>query len=119
RAANEGNSLDAGWTNTVFKEFYRAEGDEGAMVLEQGETVRLLKRQMHGGIITEELEPVRATYDGHNAIIDQFLTWREGGPEPKTVVQDNLKSAAMLFAAVQASETGQAVHVPSLLPTSA
>lgn len=116
RAAYEGNSLEAGWDNSWYSEFYRAEGDEGALVLDKGETVRLLKRQKHGGLITEELEPVRAEYDAHNAIIDQFLTWREGGPEPETVVQDNIKSAAMLFAAVQASETGQVVHVPSMLP---
>jgi predicted dehydrogenase len=116
RGAYEGNSLEAGWDNSWYNEYYRAEGDEGALVLDKGETVKLLKRQKHGGLIVEDLEPIRAQHEAHNAIIDQFLTWREGGPTPETVVQDNIKSAAMLFAAVQASDTGQVVHVPSMLP---
>ena len=117
KATYEGNCLEAATQNSWYGEFYRAEGLEGALHLEANCPVRLLKRQPHGGIVTEELEPVRPQHEAHNAIIDQFLTWREGGPAPETVVQDNIKSSAMLFAAVQASETGQVVDVPQMLAT--
>jgi predicted dehydrogenase len=111
RAQYEGNCLEAGWQNSWHQEYYRVEGDEGALVLDRDGTVRLLRHTAGRGLATEELPAVRAQYEGHTAIVDQFLTWMEGGPAPQTVIQDNIQSAAMLFAAVDASRTGQSVDV--------
>ena len=44
-----------------------------------------------------------------------FLDWLDGGPPPGTTLADNLQSAAMLFAAIQASETGQTVDVQAMV----
>jgi hypothetical protein len=48
-------------------------------------------------------------------MVDQFHTWLVGGPAPATTLKDNLQSVAMLFGAIQASETNQVVDVPALL----
>jgi predicted dehydrogenase len=111
RAQYEGNCLEAGWQNSWHQEFYRIEGADGALVLDRDGTVRLQRHTAGRGLTTEELPAVRAQYEGHSAIVDQFLTWMEGGPAPETVIQDNIQSAAMLFAAIDASRTGQSVDV--------
>src|SRR5207247_800782 len=111
RAQYEGNCLEAGWQNSWHQEFYRIEGEEGALVLDRDGTVRLQRHTAGVGLTTEELSPLRGPYEGHTAIVDQFLTWMEGGPAPETVIQDNIQSAAMLFAAIDASRSGQSVDV--------
>lgn len=110
-AQYEGNCLEAGWQNSWHQEFYRVEGEEGALVLDRDNVVRLQRHSAGAGLTIQELSPARGKYDGHTAILDQFLTWREGGPAPETVIQDNIQSAAMLFAAIDASQTNQAVAV--------
>jgi predicted dehydrogenase len=111
RAQYEGNCLEAGWQNSWHGEFYRIEGEEGALLLDRDNIVRLQRHTAGRGLTTEELPTLRGKYEGHTAIIDQFLTWMEGGPAPDTVLQDNIQSAAMLFAAIDASATGQVVDV--------
>jgi predicted dehydrogenase len=111
RAQYEGNCLEAGWQNSWHQEYYRVEGDEGALTLDRDGTVRLLRHAAGRGLTTEELPPIRKQYEGHTAIVDQFLTWMEGGPAPETILQDNIQSAAMLFAAIDASQAGQIVDV--------
>jgi predicted dehydrogenase len=107
----EGNCLEAGWQNSWHQEFIRIEGQEGALVLDRDGTVRLLRHTAGRGLTTEELPPVRQEHEGHTAVVNQFLTWMEGGPAPETVLQDNIQSAAMLFAAIDASGSSQSVDV--------
>jgi predicted dehydrogenase len=111
RAQYEGNCLEAGWQNSWHQEYYRVEGEDGALVLDRDGTVRLQRHTAGRGLTIEELPTVRSRFDGHTAIVDQFLTWMEGGLPPETVLQDNIQSAAMLFAAIDASQTGQMVDV--------
>jgi predicted dehydrogenase len=111
RAQYEGNCLEAGWQNSWHQEFYRIEGEEGALVLDRDGTVRVLRHTPGRGLTTEELPALRAEHEGHNAVVEQFLTWMEGGPAPETVIQDNIQSAAMLFAAIDASQTNQTTDV--------
>jgi predicted dehydrogenase len=111
RAQYEGNCLEPGWQNSWHQEYYRIEGDEGALVLDREGAVRLQRHMEGRGLTTEELPTVRGRFDGHLAIVDQFLTWMAGGPAPETVLQDNIQSAAMLFAAIDASQTGQMIDV--------
>jgi predicted dehydrogenase len=115
RAQYEGNCLEAGWQNSWHTEFYRIEGEEGALALDRDGTARLLRHSSGRGLTTEELPPVHRQHEGHVAIVDQFLTWMEGGAAPETVLQDNIQSAAMLFAAIDASASGQAVDVQAKL----
>jgi len=107
----EGNCLEAGSQNSWHAEYYRIEGQAGAVVLDRDNKVVLLSHTPGSGVLTHELPLVSVEWDGHNAIVNQFLDWLNGGPEPPTVISDNIKSAAMLFGAVEASETNQTVDV--------
>lgn len=107
----EGNGLEAGWQNSWHREYYRIEGQEGTVVLDSDDIVKVFRHTRTDGLQTEEIPLVTTEWEGHNAIVDQFLKWLDGSPEPPTVLSDNIKSAAMLFAAVDASQTNQAVDV--------
>lgn len=52
-----------------------------------------------------------ATLYGHEAIFDEFLTCIREGGEPATVCFENIKSLAMVHAAVQSAETGRKVEI--------
>jgi predicted dehydrogenase len=111
----EGNCLEAALQNSWHAEMYRIECANGAVSLDRDQQVRVHERQPDGTMRIEEPPMVRPEFDGHLGVIDQFLTWRDGGPMPECVLADNIKSAATLFAAVDASVTGQTVDVPAKL----
>jgi predicted dehydrogenase len=111
RALYEGSCLEAGWQNSWHQEYYRAECEAGAVVLDRDGTVRVLEHTPGRGLKTEELPPVIPRYDGHCWLVNEFLDWLEGGPAPLTVIDDNMKSVAMLFAAIEASATQSVVNV--------
>ncbi|MBM3239625.1 Gfo/Idh/MocA family oxidoreductase [Candidatus Poribacteria bacterium] len=107
----EGNCLEPGWQNSWHTEYYRIEGDEAAVLVDNDDKVKILKLTPDKGLVIEEAPLVSVQWSGHNAIIYQFLEWLDGGPEPPTVLADNIKTAAMLFGAIEASETNQSVDV--------
>jgi predicted dehydrogenase len=63
--------------------------------------------------VVEEVIPDTNPRDGHYAVIRQFLDWLDGGSPPITVLDDNLKTMALTFAAVEATHTGNRVEVAS------
>ena len=114
-AQYEGNCLEAGWQNNWHQEYYRAEGENGAVVVDRDGVVRLYEHTPGQGLRTIELPPVRPPYEGHNAIIAQLLDWLDGGPPPATVLPANIKSACLLFGAIETSRTGETVNVEEML----
>ena len=52
---------------------------------------------------------------GNAWLIEQFADWCEGGEPMETNARDNLRAMAVVFAAIESAETGEAVDVPSLL----
>jgi hypothetical protein len=54
---------------------------------------------------------VKLQYVGHGMMPFQFLEWLDGGPTPPTHLGDNIQSNAMMFAAIQASQTRTVVDV--------
>ncbi len=98
----EGNLMSVGHQNSWHHEYYRAECEGGAVVLNSDDKVRVLEWQGHG-IRMEELKPIAPQWQGHEYQINEFLDWLEGGPAPRTAIDDNIKTAAMLFAAMDAS----------------
>ena len=84
-------------------EYYRAECEGGAVAVGRDRAVRIHRLAPGGGLVTEEVPPLRVAYDGHQEIVDQFLTWLEGGPTPPTALEDNIQSTAMLFGAIKAA----------------
>jgi predicted dehydrogenase len=63
-AQYEGNCLEAGWQNSWHQEFYRVEGEEGALVLDRDGTVRRPhhRRAAHGP------SPVRRSHRHHRPV---------------------------------------------------
>jgi predicted dehydrogenase len=110
----EGNCSEAGVPNSWHQELYRAECEGGAVTVDRDLVVRTWEK-LPSGLRMEEVPLVRPEHEGHNAIIDQFLIWLEGGPAPVTVIEDNIRSAAMLYGAVRASEGNCVVDVAAMV----
>lgn len=111
----EGNCLGGGEQNSWHAEYYRVEGDEGAAVVDRDGVVRVLKHTPGQGVAAEEAERVSPQWGGHHAIVHQFLEWLDGGAVPPSALSDNIKSAALLFGAIEASQTNQTVDVQAKL----
>jgi hypothetical protein len=80
-------------------------------VLDYDHIVRVQERTSGGALQVREVKTEQPQFAGHTAIGAQFLDWLDGGPAPATVLQDNIKSAAMLFAAIDASATRSVIDV--------
>ncbi|MGH2458924.1 MAG: Gfo/Idh/MocA family protein [Chloroflexota bacterium] len=113
-ASYEGSGTAGGEQNTWHEEYYRAECERGAVAVGRDHQVRTHRFKRGGGLITEEVPLVRPPYEGHLWLIDEFLTWLDGGPTPATVIDDNLKTTAMLYGAIEASRTNQTVDVEAM-----
>lgn len=108
----EGNCNEVGVQNIWHRELYRAECAEGAAVIDSDGIVRLWRKAPDGAAMSmEEVPLVQPEYQGHVAVVDQFLRWLENDEVPETVIDDNIHSAAMLFAAIEASENNCTVNV--------
>ncbi len=114
RAAYEGNGAAAGWQNSWHGEYYRAECAGGAVVLDRDHVVRVQEYEPGRGLRITEVPTVRLPWEGHQMLVAQFLEWLDGGSAPPTTIEDNLQSTAMLFGAIEASATNQAVDVQAL-----
>jgi len=114
-ASYEGSGTAAGEQNTWHEEYYRAECENGSVTVGRDHVVRIHRHKRGRGLITEEVPAVRPIWEGHNYLIDEFLTWLDGGPPAATVIDDNIKTAAMLFAAIEASASGQTIDVAAML----
>jgi predicted dehydrogenase len=115
RASYEGSGTAAGEQNSWHAELYRAECEGGAVSVGRDRIVRIHRFARGKGLITEEVPPVKAAYEGHQWIVDEFLAWLEGGPAPATILEDNMQSVAMLFGAIEAAETRRVVDVQAFL----
>jgi predicted dehydrogenase len=107
----EGNCLGAGTQNSWHNEFYRAECEGGAVAVDRDGIVRTYRHTPGQGMRIDEVPAVRPRHDGHEWIVNEYLDWLDGGPAPATILSDNIKSAAMLFGAIDASASGQMVDV--------
>jgi predicted dehydrogenase len=114
-AQYEGSGLAAGWQNTWHGEYYRAECEGGAVVLDRDHVVRIQEHERGRGLRVEEVPTVRLEREGHVALVGQFLDWLDGGPPPPTTIEDNLKSNAMLFSAIDASAHNAMVDVAAMV----
>lgn len=112
RALYEGNLSGAGHQNTWHQEHYRAECESGALSIDDDDVMRL-----HRAGEPDEIVPIPKTrLYGHQQIIGDFLDWLEGDDPPETVLADNVKSMAMVFAAAEAGKMGRTVDVADFLP---
>lgn len=111
----EMNHIDRGHQNGWHSEYYRVACEGSTVVLDSDHVVRLTRSAPGQPEDVEEILPDQDPLDGHFAVIGQFLDWLDGGPAPVTVIDDNLRTLALTFCAVEATRTGNRVSVPALL----
>jgi predicted dehydrogenase len=114
-AQYEGNGLAGGTQNDWHQEMYRAECEDGAAAIDRDGVVRITRHTPGRGLRIEDVPRIRRKHEGHAAMVEQFLDWLDGGPTPPTALSDNIRSAALLFAAVRSSATDQMVGVQEVL----
>jgi len=111
----ETSYIAAGAQNDWHHEYYRVDGARGSLVLDYDRVVRLVEHLGYGRTRVTELEPVAVPYDGHPALIAQFLDWLDGGPAPATEIADMMMFGWRSFAAADASRGGMVVDVAAKL----
>ncbi len=84
-------------------------------MLDRDRVTRIEERIVARALQTREAPPGEVIWERHQAIAAQFLDWLDGGPPPATTLADNLRSAAMLFGAIRAAETGMTVDVQGMV----
>ncbi len=112
RAVYEGSCCAAATQNSWHSEYYRAECQDGAVEIDSDQLVRIIRVGQEPQIVPMSKPPLA----GHTYILNAFLDWLDGAPPPQTHLDDNIHSAAMMFAAIAASHTGQTVQVADFLP---
>lgn len=115
KASYEGSGLGAAHQNGWHQEYYRAECEDGAVVVGRDGVTRIYRHTVGQGMTMAEIPTVQPEYDGHQWLIHEFLTWLDGGPVPDTALDDNLKSVAIVFGAIEASRTNAAVDVAAMV----
>lgn len=102
--------------NTTWECDWRAIGEKGSIkwdgaesfsgeVVDQGDALIRPQTQLDIPVATE-LEHV-----GHAGVIREFLDSLEIGEDPQTICTDNIKSLAMVHAAIESAETGVKVEI--------
>ena len=115
KAAYEGSCLGAAKQNSWHQEYYRAECEGGAVAIGKDGVTRIYRHTPGTGMRVEDVKPVVPEHDGHRWLINEFLEWLDGGPAPDTSLEQNIKSVAMVFGAIEASRTGTAVNVEGMV----
>ncbi|MBH1980182.1 Gfo/Idh/MocA family oxidoreductase [Candidatus Saccharibacteria bacterium] len=117
KAIYEGSSLAAGTINRWHQEYYRVECEKGSVVVDRGDRiVRVYTRDEDGKQTIEEIPPVSELASGHHQILTEFLRWLDGGLAPETVLDDNIRSAVMVFAAIKSAEENKQQIPRNFLP---
>ena len=101
----EGNSSAAGITSGWHREYYRAEFEAGTVEVNgEGETAVRITRN---GQEPELYDAPELPWEGHDHLFDEFLTWLDGGPPSATRIEDNIKSFALVIAAMETTLDGR------------
>ena len=115
RATYEGNATAAGEQNPWRQEVYRAECEGGSIAVGFDQVVRIHRHERGRGVVTEEVLAPQPPHEAHAWIVAEFLDWLDGGPAPATALEDNIRTAATIFGAIEAARTGQTVDVKQML----
>ena len=106
-----GNSSAAGITSCWHREHYRLEFEKGTVEIDGEAAVRIHR-------VGQEVEAYEAPgmeWSGHDFLFKEFVDWLEGGPESATRIEDNLKSFALVIAAMETSVDGKPKQIADYL----
>ncbi|MGC9319123.1 MAG: Gfo/Idh/MocA family protein [Armatimonadota bacterium] len=110
-ALYEGSCTTEGYENAWHREYYRAECEEGAVVVDADNIVKVLRVDGAEEVVEQ---PADAPEAGE-AILTEFLEYLATGIPPQTAIEDNIKSVGMVFAAIECDRTGRPVNVDEML----
>lgn len=102
--------------NTTWECDWRAIGVEGSVTWDGADTFEAQVVDQPGGFFTQKKDlrvPIakKEKQGGHGGIITEFIDCVQNGGTPETAASDNIKSLAMVLAAIESSETGQKVQI--------
>lgn len=120
RAIYEGAKTNAVTLNWWSHEYFRAECENGTLILNQREMeVFPYNPETSNAMATEgEGTPVSLLEQekwANTWLIEKFVRWLDDSAPMETNVEDNLQSVAHIFAAIKSSQTGLPVKVQELL----
>lgn len=104
-----------GHENGWHHEYYRVDCERGEVTIDADDVVRITQRGGEGAERTTAVAPDDRQPVGHLALIEEFLDWLDDGPEPPTAAADNIRTAALTFAAVEASRSNRVINVRAML----
>ena len=110
-AVYEGNSSAAGVLNCWNSEHYRAEFEEGCVEIAGGDTVTIHR----AGEDPESYDAPPVQWHAHLHLFNEFLDWLDGGPPSATRIQENIKSFALVIAAMETTMDGQPKRIADYL----
>lgn len=97
---------------------WRIIGTEGTLVWDGYDEVKAEQLKFQEGAFLNETqlilptaEPPESEIRGHFSVMKQFVEAVRGGPTPETNSADNIRSLAMVMAAIESTETGQWTEV--------
>jgi predicted dehydrogenase len=102
--------------NTSWECSWRAIGERGSVLWDGFDAVKGERVAKDEGFRRPMMEAAIAAapeveYRGHAGVIREFLDSLEAGTKPQTICTDNIKSVAMVHAAVESAEKGARVAV--------
>jgi predicted dehydrogenase len=117
RAIYEGAKTNAAGLNGWTREYIRAECENATLILDDRQLHRIpyAPKGSPGDGVAEEMALLQQDKWMNTWLVAQFLDWLDGGPAMETNIEDNLQSVALIFAAIESSQTGQPVQVQEFL----
>ena len=110
--AYEGNSSAAGVTNCWHREHYRLEFEEGTVEVDGDEVGVRITRV---GQEPEVYDAAGMDWEGHEYLLKEYVDWLDGGEPSATRIEDNLKSFALVIAAMETTLDGQPKKIADYL----
>ena len=110
-ATYEGNSSAAGLTNCWHREYYRLEFEAGTIEVTDEEHITIHR-------VGQETERYKVPATGrseYDHLFDELFNWIDGGKPSATQVADNIKSFAMVIAAMETTLDGQPKQIANYL----
>lgn len=105
--------------NTSWDTQWRIVGTRGSVAWDGEEGFRAEVVAAGGGFRSElrevevPAEPLDGRRDGHTGLLREFVHCIRTGETPETAAADNLRSLAMVLAAIESAESGRRVPVPA------
>ena len=90
---------------------WQIEGTKGMLAYDHEDVTLHEAPELYQVKRTRKISPKPMTRQGQQYVLADFMKARDSGVRPKTDVYDNIRSVAMVFAAVKAVKTGRKVPV--------